>query len=180
MKKQNIPNLLTYARLAAVPLILAAWYMPAPWGLWLPFGLMLFASVTDFFDGYLARKWRVESAIGRLLDPNADKLLGAVAMILLATESLASPIAVSLVMCRELFVSALREFMAERSIVIHVTKLAKWKTATQMLAVIVLLLAYGCGCAITAQVGAGLLWLATALTLITGWDYWRGVRPHLK
>ncbi len=180
LHKKDIPNLLTYARFAAVPLIILAWYAPAPWGLWLPLGLVLFASITDFFDGYLARKWNVESDIGRLLDPNADKLLMAVAMIFLASTSLASPIAVALIMCRELFVSGLREFMAAKNIVIHVTKLAKWKTATQMVSVIVLLYAYGCGCEGTAMVGGMLLWLATALTLMTGWGYWRGVWPHLK
>lgn len=180
LKKNNLPNLLTYARFACALLLVGAWYLPAPWGLWLPLALVIFASISDFFDGYLARKWQVQSDIGRLLDPNADKLLMAAAMILLASVSLASPAAVVLIMCRELFVSGLREYMAEKNIVIHVTKLAKCKTATQMVAVIVLLYAYGCGCELTAQLGGGLLWLATALTLITGWDYWRGVWPHLK
>ena len=178
--KQHIPNALTYARILAVPLVIAAWYLPAPWSGWVPFGLVLFASITDFLDGYLARKWKVESEIGRLLDPNADKLLIAVALILLATEQYAHPVAMCLILVRELFVSGLREFMAEKQIVIHVTFLAKCKTATQMVSVIVLLLAYALSHETIAQAGSALLWLATVLTLITGWDYWGGVWGYLK
>lgn len=180
LKKKHIPNALTYARMACVPLVVAVWYLPAPYGLWLPFALVLFASLTDFLDGYLARKWNVESDIGRLLDPNADKLLIAVALILLASAALAHPAAVCLILVRELFVSGLREFMAEKQIVIHVTFLAKCKTATQMLSVIVLLLAYALGHETIAFVGCMLLWIATALTLLTGYDYWRGVWKYLR
>ena len=180
LTKQQIPNLLTWMRFAAVPVLLLVWFLPAPYGLWLPFWVVLVASVTDFLDGYLARKWNAQSELGRLLDPNADKLLMAVAMLLLANAALASPVAVALILCRELFVSGLREFMAEKQIVIHVTKLAKWKTATQMAAVIMLLYAYACGCSFSTEIGGVLLWIAALLTLLTGWQYWRGVWPHLK
>ena len=181
LSKNHIPNLLTYSRIAAVPLLLATWHLPAPWGLWLPFALTAYACLTDFLDGHLARKWQVESDIGRLLDPNADKILIAVALILLTFEGLAHPAAVALIMCRELFISGLREFMAERNIVVHVTALAKWKTATQMLATLALLLAHALSDAGTFLLaGQLLLWLATALTLITGWQYIRGSFKHIK
>lgn len=180
LHKRDIPNLLTFARLAAVPLLLISWYLPAPLGLWLPLVIVAAASLTDFLDGYLARRWQVESDIGRLLDPPADKLLMAAVLLLLMDAALASPIAVVLIICRELFVSALREYMAQRHIVIHVTVLAKWKTATQMLSALVLLFAYAASWAWASWLGSGLLWLATLLTIVTGWEYWRGVRAHLR
>ena len=180
IRKAQIPNALTVFRLLCVPLLLASWYAPEPWGLWLPLGIVLAASLTDFLDGYLARRWNAQSDFGRLLDPPADKLVMAAALVLLLDAQLASPIAVTLIICRELLVSALREYMAGRAVVIHVTALAKWKTALQMMASIVLFYAYGCGCELTAQFGSVLLWLATLLTLITGWEYWRGVHTHLR
>jgi cardiolipin synthase len=169
MNKQNIPNWLTYGRYVAVPLLLFAWYLPYPWGNWLPLMIMLAACATDFFDGYLARKWNAQSELGRLLDPNADKLLIATALVLLASETIASPVAVALILCRELFISGLREFMAQKQIVIHVTKLAKWKTTTQMVAVLLLLIGHGIGMGLF--IADMFLWLATALTLWTGWEY---------
>lgn len=182
ISKQQIPNLLTLARMAAVPLLVAAWFAPAPWGLWLPFMIVKLACSTDFLDGYLARRWNVTSDLGRLLDPNADKLLMAASLMLLAMTNppLASPIAVILILSRELFVSGMREFMAQKNIVIHVSSLAKWKTATQMIAVLVLLFAHASAQPLAALIGSGLLWIAAVLTLITGWGYWRGVWPHLK
>lgn len=180
MKKRDIPNMLTFARLLAVPLLLVSWYLPAPFGVWLPLMIVLAASLTDFLDGYLARRWQVESDLGRLLDPPADKLLMAAALLLLMQADLASPVAVILILCRELFVSALREFMAGRRIVIHVTALAKWKTALQMLAAIILLFAYATASSGAALIGSSALWLAALLTLVTGWEYWRGAAAHLK
>lgn len=189
LNKRDIPNLLTYARMLAVPLIIGCWHLPTPLSYWLSLALVLFACITDFFDGYLARKWNAQSDIGRLLDPNADKLLIAVALILLASDGYANVTAVCIILVRELFVSGLREFMAEKQIVIHVSKLAKWKTATQMLSVLVLLLAHTLiySAPITLHitddvlaVGQLLLWIAAALTLITGIDYARGVWKHLN
>lgn len=167
--KQHIPNALTLSRYVTVPLFLGAWYLPAPWGNWLPLALMLLACASDFLDGYLARKWQVQSELGRLLDPNADKLLIAVALVMLASDNQASPVAVGLILCRELFISGLREFMAERKITIHVTQLAKWKTTSQMIAVIILLIGHGVG--MSLFVGEMFLWLATGLTLWTGIHY---------
>lgn len=168
--KHHIPNALTLFRYACVPLLLAAW----PWNLWAALIIVLLACISDFFDGYLARLWKVESALGRLLDPNADKLIVATALILLCTSGDAPVVAVVLILCRELFVSALREAMIERQIVIHVSTLAKWKTATQMTATLVLMLGAAMQQPIIAQVGESLLWLATGLTLWTGWDYFKG------
>ncbi len=168
--KHHIPNALTFFRYACVPLLLIMW----PLNMWAAFAIVLLACISDFLDGYLARLWMVESALGRLLDPNADKLIVATALILLCTSGDAPVVAVVLILCRELFVSALRESMAERQIIIHVSKMAKWKTATQMIAVLVLMLGVAMQHDIVLKAGESLLWLATGLTLWTGWDYFKG------
>lgn len=168
--KHHIPNALTLFRYACVPLLLMIW----PLSTWAAFAVVLLACISDFLDGYLARLWKVESALGRLLDPNADKLIVATALILLCTSNDAPVVAVVLILCRELFVSALRESMAERQIIIHVSQMAKWKTATQMIAVLVLMLGATLNQEIISKAGESLLWLATGLTVWTGWDYFKG------
>ncbi|MCI5049496.1 MAG: CDP-diacylglycerol--glycerol-3-phosphate 3-phosphatidyltransferase [Rickettsiales bacterium] len=176
--KQHIPNYLTYLRYLAVPVFVALWYVPD--ATWWPLIIFVFAAITDFFDGYLARKWNVTSELGRLLDPNADKLLVAAGLVMLTLHGYIHPAATILILCRELFVSGLREFMAERNITVHVTKLAKWKTTTQLIAIIVLLLGYGSQHADILLAGELLIWIATALTAITGIEYFRKSLPHLK
>lgn len=178
MKQKDIPNFLTLSRYATVPLFIIAWYLPFPWGNWLPLILVLLACLTDFFDGYLARKWQVQSELGRLLDPNADKLLIAVALVMLVSDYQASPVATALILCRELFISGLREFMAERQITVHVTKLAKWKTTCQMVAVIFLLIGHGMN--ISSLPGEAMLWIAALLTLWTGGEYIWKMLPYLR
>lgn len=132
------------------------------------FGLFAYASFSDFLDGYLARKWNAHSDVGRALDPVADKLLVAVALLILLLEARAHVVAVSIILCRELWVAGLREALAGRSVV-HVSKLAKWKTATQMVAITLLLLASFVPYAYDA--GTAVLWISVALTAITGWGY---------
>lgn len=177
--KQRVPNLLTLARYACVPLLIAVWYA-LPQIVWLPLALFVGAAATDFLDGYLARAWHATSELGRLLDPNADKLLVACALILLVHDGLASPAAVAIILCRELWVSGLREFMAERHITIHVSKLAKWKTTTQLVACVALLAAHAGMHDVLPVVGSAALWLACVLTLITGWQYTYASLKHLK
>tara|TARA_B100001179_G_scaffold227936_2_gene211228 strand:- start:396 stop:935 length:540 start_codon:yes stop_codon:yes gene_type:complete len=177
--KPVIPNLLTFSRFACVPLLLIVWYA-VPDITWLPLVLMVYACVTDFFDGYLARRWKAQSELGRMLDPNADKLLIATALALLTANGLAHPAAVALILCRELFISALREFMADRNVTVHVTQLAKWKTTVQMTAILILLAVPVLPEWPLAVIGDRMLWLATALTLITGWNYWTGAKRHFQ
>lgn len=178
--RRHIPNALTLARYFAVLGLIGVWFLPEIFGTWTPFSLFVFAAITDFFDGYLARKWQVVSDLGRLLDPNADKLLVAAALILLVQDGRASAVAVSLILCRELWVSGLREFMAERRIVVHVSTLAKWKTTTQMIACIALLAAHADLHPLAFSLGCALLWTATALTLITGAQYTCGALKHIR
>lgn len=180
IRQRHIPNALTISRFIAVPLLLGAWYLPATMNAWAMVAVLMLASVTDFLDGYLARRWGVQSELGRLLDPNADKLLIATALILLCADGLAHPVAVTLILCRELFVSALREYMAARNITLHATFLAKCKTTVQMLAVIALSLAMALQHELAITAGQLLLWLAMALTLITGYEYWQKTYEHIR
>ncbi len=176
----SLPNLLTYARLAAVPLLAAVlFFSRGETANWLALGIFAAAGVTDFLDGYLARAWQQQSSLGRILDPIADKLLvGAVLLMLVADQTISgwSLWAALIILSREILVSGLREFLAELNATVAVSRLAKWKTALQMVALCFLLAGRGgvdvCGCA-AVSVGIVLLWLAAVLTLYTGFDYFR-------
>jgi cardiolipin synthase (CMP-forming) len=172
----NIPNALTVARIFAVPLLIAVFYLPAPAANWAAMAVFVTASVTDWFDGWLARRWEQQSDFGKVLDPIADKLLVAAALFMLAAFdrlSIPSIIASIAILGREILVSGLREFLAGRA-TLPVTALAKWKTAVQMIAIAVLLVAPAAPWGLPLQrIGEIGLWLAAVLTLVTGWDYLR-------
>ena len=140
----SLPNLLTYARIIAVPALVMSYYLEGYVGRWLSLLIFLIACITDFFDGYLARVWKQTSALGRLLDPIADKLLVATSLMLLVSDYTIggwSMLAALIILCREIFVSGLREFLAELRVSVPVTRLAKWKTTLQMFAIGFLLVA---------------------------------------
>lgn len=180
----NIPNLLTYARILAVPLIVVCFFIEgrlesSDFARWTGLGIFIVASITDYLDGYLARIWNQTSNIGRMLDPIADKLLvGAALLMLVANQTISgwSIWAALIILCREILVSGLREFLAElNATVVAVSRLAKWKTTVQMIA-LGFLLANGAGdraCDCATSIGHVLLWLAALLTLYTGFDYFR-------
>lgn len=181
-----LPNLLTYGRIAAVPALVGTFYLEGYVAHWLALVIFLAACVTDFFDGYLARAWQQQSAIGRMLDPIADKLLVAAALLMLtASGSIGgwSLLAAVTILSREVLVSGLREFLAGLRVSVPVTQLAKWKTTLQM-AAIGFLLAGPAGDQIfwgTTTIGLSLLWISAILTLYTGWDYFRaGVRHAIE
>ena len=142
------------------------------------------AAITDFFDGYLARAWSQQSSLGRMLDPIADKLLVAAVLLTLAADRTivgAALVAAIVILCREILVSGLREYLAELRVSVPVTRLAKWKTTLQLVAV-GFLIAGPAGDAIVpvvTRVGITLLWLSALLTLYTGWDYLRAGLHHL-
>ncbi len=174
----TVPNILTAARLAAAPFVALAFAVfDRPTADLAAFAVFALAAATDWLDGRLARAWGQESAIGRLLDPIADKAIVMIALAAICGAhglhwSVAVPVAA--IILRETAVAGLREALAGR-LALPVTRLAKLKTTAQMLAV-ALLLAAGAlgGWAVTA--GLALLWAAAALTLVTGWDYFsRGV-----
>ncbi len=180
----SLPNILTYARIAAVPALVGCFFLHGDLSNWLALAIFIAAGVTDFMDGYLARAWAQQSALGRMLDPIADKLLvSAALMMLAANQTIAgwSLWAGVIILAREILVSGLREFLAEVAVSVPVTWLAKWKTTAQMLA-IGFLLAGMAGDKIfpfTTLTGLVLLWISAILTLYTGYDYFRAGLRHV-
>ncbi len=185
----NLPNILTYARILAVPLIVACFFLEgrlqsSDFARWLAFGIFTVASLTDFFDGYLARKWKQTSNIGRMLDPIADKLVVSVVLLLLAADrSIAgwSLWAGVIILCREILVSGLREYLASLEVSVPVTWLAKWKTAIQLVAIGFLLVGPAGDKVMpyVTETGHVLLWISAIVTLYTGWDYFRSGLKHV-
>lgn len=193
-----IPNLLTYARIAAVPLVVACLFEQSvsaggAWLRWVAVALFIGAGITDFLDGYLARSLGQQSSFGRMLDPIADKLLVASCLMMLAADDTIrgwSLWAAVIILCREILVSGLREYLAELRVSVPVTRLAKWKTTVQLIAIGFLLagragdevMATLTGVQSTAVVtyfGLTLLWISATVTLYTGYDYFRAGLRHL-
>jgi len=185
----NLPNILTYGRICAVPLVVACLFWPKDdWVRWTALGIYTVAGITDFLDGYLARIWEQQSSMGRMLDPIADKLLvGSVLLMLVHTGDIQSYAvwAAIVILCREMLVSGLREFLAEVRVSVPVSQLAKWKTTAQLVS-LGFLIAGSAGDSVlpagwTHLIGLVLLWLAALLTLYTGYDYFRaGIRHILE
>ena len=180
-----LPNILTYGRVAAVPLVVGFLFWPTePWARWTALAIYTAAAITDFFDGYLARAWAQQSSLGRMLDPIADKLLvAAVLLVLSANRTIegASLWAAIVILCREILVSGLREYLAELRVPVPVTAVAKWKTTAQLIA-LGFLIAGPPGEAIlpgSIEIGIVLLWISAILTLYTGWDYMKASYDHV-
>lgn len=180
----SLPNVLTYGRIAAVPALVACLDLfEGDTARWLALAVFLVACITDWLDGYLARIWDQQSALGRMLDPIADKLLVGAALIMLVHDGTIGgwPIwAAVIILSREILVSGLREFLAELNVKVHVTQLAKWKTTTQMVA-LGFLIAGPAGDKIIPGItsfGTALLWVSALLTLFTGYDYLKAAIRH--
>lgn len=215
----NIPNILTVLRLLAAPAVAVMFlYFTRPYADWFALVLFVSAAVTDWFDGYLARLWKQETKLGKMLDPIADKAMVVIALMVIVGFSSWSPwliLPATVILFREVFVSGLREFLGDTAGTLRVTNLAKWKTTFQMTAIAVLfsqgVFEHYLGMSVfgmdeaTVQailsgeeedtlglrwklwamewsglVGLVLLWVAAALTGITGWDYFAKARPYLK
>ena len=151
---------------------------------WLALGIFIAAAVMDFFDGYLARVWSQQSSLGRVLDPIADKLLVAASLLVLVNDKTItgwSIWAAIVILCREILVSGLREFLAELNVSIPVTRVAKYKTTLQLVS-LGFLIAGPAGDALIPGVstaGLVLFWIAALLTLYTGWDYMKAGLKHV-
>jgi CDP-diacylglycerol--glycerol-3-phosphate 3-phosphatidyltransferase len=200
----TIPNILTTLRLLAAPgTAIMFLYFNRPWADWFALILFLGAALTDYFDGYLARLWKQESKFGAMLDPIADKAMVVIAIMVLTGYSGMNPwliLPATVIIFREVFIAGLREYLGEASKTLTVTKLAKWKTTAQMVAIGILFLGTGLdylvrgrgpevgGLARLSEGPAGwatfagivLLWVAGLLTLVTGWDYFAKARPYLR
>lgn len=217
--KWNIPNILSVLRLVAAPMLAVMFlYFDRPYADWFALCLFVIASVTDWFDGYLARAWGQETKMGAMIDPIADKAMVVIALMVIVGYSSMSPwlvLPATVILFREVFVSGLREYLGDVAGTLKVTKLAKWKTATQMIAIAFLfaqgvfehylgMSTLGMDAEIVSQILGGeikdihglvwkldgmvwsgwagmvLLWVAAALTAITGADYFLKAAPHLK
>ena len=185
----SIPNILTCARIAAIPVVIACIYAQSTydgplWLRWVAVAVFIVAGITDYLDGYYARVYNQQSAFGRMLDPIADKLLVAACLLMLAADQIIhgwSLWAAIVILCREILVSGLREYLAALRVSVPVTKLAKWKTTVQLVA-IGFLLAGEAGdlvVPVVTQIGLLLLWISAILTIYTGWDYFRAGVRHL-
>jgi cardiolipin synthase len=179
-----LPNILTYARVAAVPLVAGLLFWPdEPWARWTALAIFIAAGISDFFDGYLARAWSQQSSLGRMLDPIADKLLVSAVILVLAANRTISGLtlwAAIVILCREILVSGLREYLAELRVPLPVTALAKWKTTVQFIA-LAFLIAGPAGESLfpgAITTGIVLLWIAAIVTLYTGWDYMKASYDH--
>ena len=187
----NLPNMLTYARIVAVPLIVLCFFLEgrlqsSDFARWSALAIFAAASITDYFDGYLARAWQQTSNIGRMLDPIADKLLVSTCLLLLAADTDRTIAGWSLwaaiiILCREILVSGLREYLADLKVSLPVTRLAKFKTTIQMVSIAVLLAGPALDKIISyaTETGIVLLWISAVVTLYTGYDYFRAGVKHI-
>jgi cardiolipin synthase len=180
MFKKNLPNILTFSRIVVIPAILACFYFEGGIGNKIAAWLFVAACITDFFDGYLARVWSSQSNLGRFLDPIADKLLVGAVIVMMVHFGRADVIPAIAIICREILVSGLREFLAELKVSVPVSSLAKVKTAVQMIAIFLILLgSKGSGIEIMDMAARITLWAAAILTIITGYAYLKAGIKHM-
>lgn len=175
----SLPNILTYGRILAIPALAAVFLgMEGVEHRWIALAIFVAACITDWLDGYLARIWNQQSTLGRMLDPIADKLLVGTTLLLLVHDQTIDSMGVwaaLIILCREILVSGLREYLAELNAKIHVTWLAKWKTSLQMIALGVLVAGPAADRLVPDVTlwGTALLWISALLTLWTGGGYFR-------
>jgi len=179
---KNLPNFLTMTRVVLIPfVVLAMLFENSAFGHRLAAGLFLYACITDFFDGYLARTLAVQSRFGTFLDPIADKLLVASVIVVLVHYEMADLFPAIAIICREILVSGLREFLSGIRVSVPVSKLAKVKTFLQMGAIFILILGNkGTGLNFVNALGNYCLWIAAMLTLITGYVYLHVTYKHFR
>ena len=185
----TLPNLLTLSRILAVPILVFLLWRPTPIDYAVTFVLYCIVGITDYFDGYLARAQGQISRFGQFLDPIADKIMVAAVIVMLISSRKANPIpeidglhiiAALIILLREIIVSGLREFLAPLNVSMPVSQLAKWKTTFQLVALGALILGGAFPHELWVHnVGLVCLWLAAALTLVTGYDYLRAGVRHM-
>jgi cardiolipin synthase len=181
----TFPNLLTLSRVGVIPLLVGAFFLDKPLANWLTCALFSAAALTDFLDGYLARSWDQVTRFGRFLDPVADKIMVAAVLFMMVALGWIGGwliLAALVILIREILVSGLREFLAEINVGMPVSRLAKWKTALQMIAIALLLLENTVPLPVPlplAEIGGWGLWVAAGLTILTGYDYLRAGITHM-
>ncbi len=179
----SLPNLLTLSRIFAIPVLIVLFLYDGATTRWLALGVFAAACITDFLDGYLARTRQLQTDFGRFLDPIADKLLVAAILVLLVAYRRVGDwgvVPALVILCREILISGLREYLAGLGVALPVSALAKWKTAIQMLAIGFLIVGdAGPGWIPATLIGVVGLWLAAVLTVATGADYLRFGLKHV-
>ena len=184
MPLTSLPNLLTLSRILAIPVVIATFYVEGDYARWFGCALFTAAALTDWLDGHVARRWSQQSELGRFLDPIADKLLVAATLLMLAATyrlPTGALLPALVILCREILVSGLREYLAELRVGLPVSRLAKWKTAIQMTAIGFLIVGdAGPELLPVEEIGGLLLWAAGLLTLVTGYDYLRAGLMHMN
>lgn len=168
---KNIPNSLTILRILLIPVLIVSFYFDGKTANYISTGIFIFASITDYVDGFLARYWSVQTNFGRMLDPIADKMLVASTLLMLVDKKMAPVIPIVIILCREIFISGMREYLASIRKTIHVKFIGKLKTTIQMCAIIVLLLGNEVLGSNTEIIGLIALWSAAILTLVSGLSY---------
>jgi CDP-diacylglycerol--glycerol-3-phosphate 3-phosphatidyltransferase len=178
-QKKNLPNILTFSRIAVVPLLIILLYFDSRLLNFFTALLIIAAAVTDGLDGYLARKYQLVTSFGKLLDPVADKVLLVAVMVMLVYLGRAPAWIVCLILCREIAITGLRAVVAEQGIVIEASPLAKYKSVFQIVAVVALTIHYPLFGINAHVVGIVFIWIALALTWWTGYQYFSKAMPCL-
>ena len=181
---KNLPNILTAFRILILPLIVVLFFIPEAWAAWTALGLYTLACITDFLDGYIARKMQVVSPLGTFLDPISDKIFIAVLLMALVDFDRLEGIwliPALVILIREFLISGLREFLGPQNVQLPVSKLAKWKTTIQMIALGFLVVGdYGdVILPHTLEIGQWGLAIAAILTVVTGWSYLKAGLKHI-
>lgn len=171
MLKKNLPNLLTISRVLAIPAIILSFYIENKYADLITISIFIFACITDFFDGYLARAWKVQSKFGKLFDPIADKLIVVSTIIMLVYKHKINDYTIVpsvIIVCREILVSGLREFLIATNVSLPVSKAGKIKTFLQMVAVVALIVS---NYETVQYIGVICLWAAAIITVWSGYNY---------
>jgi cardiolipin synthase (CMP-forming) len=185
MPMSSLPNALTLSRIALVPLFVAAFFLPGDGGRWVVFVLFCIGGLTDAVDGMIARRLKAESSLGRMLDPIADKLIVSAALLMLSSDRTLQGIHLVpalVILCREILVSGLREFLAGAQVSLPVTRVAKLKTVVQMVAIAALIASSASEHMLPGVTSIALfgMWVAAALTLYTGYAYLQAGLVHAR
>ena len=183
----TLPNILTLSRVAVIPVLVALFFLETANGQWIACGIFIFSAITDFFDGFLARSLGQTTAFGTFLDPVADKLLVASALLMMVAFGQITGVVVIpaiIILCREILVSGLREYLSGFAVSLPVSNLAKWKTTLQMAAICILIVGDAAHPLIPNLIPVRLigevgLWVAAIVTIITGSEYLRIGLRHM-
>lgn len=176
--KKQLPMWATYARIVFAPFIVLILALPLENSGWIAAGLFILLSITDWLDGYWARIYQAESAMGKFMDPIADKILVVGALVMLLKMNRVDPLMVFIFLSRDTFIGGLRSVAAANNVIIAAKPFGKWKTALQMVAIPCCMINEPLGQIPLGQLGYGLLWISVILSLISGvdytWGYYRG------